>query len=180
MTIRTANTWLALVVACAFIISGLIIVTSRANQTLQSSEADDLVLLLASDKRQFKLDEPILITVSLLNPGSQTVRVNSRLVLNHESAPEFARDLYFDVVGPENYSNIYLFRVNAGESGAGDIVELKSGERYQRTIELTRYHSLHVAGEYKLVAHYQNHTSLDDLDIWQGSLQSEALVIERR
>jgi len=168
---------LALGLTCGLI---FFLVACSASQEEGINEIMELKFSVTSNKQRYATDEPILVTVSLENVGSKTLTVNGRLLLNHASAPEFARDLHFDITGPENYSNRNLFRVNAGAPGAADLVELAPGEMHQRTIELTRFHSLHLSGQYTLVAHYLSAVPVAGFNVWQGSLQSDSLSLERR
>lgn len=167
----------AYLLSCGLI---FLLVACSADQQVGINETMDLELTVTSDKSHYAANEPILVTVNLHNSGTQTITVNGRLLLNHATAPEFARDLYFEITGPENYSNRNLFRVNAGAPRAEDLVELAPDGIHQRTIELTRFHSLHLPGQYTLVAHYLSASAVAGFDVWQGSLQSNALVLERR
>jgi hypothetical protein len=158
----------------------LTVVGCQPEEPTAENNMMSLRLGLSSEKDSYDLDETIWVTVRLINEGDQSLTVNGRLLLNHASAPETVRDLYFEIVGPDGYSNRRLFRVNAGSPKESDLVELQPGDSHERAIELTRFHSLHLAGEYRITAHYLSATAIAGHEVWLGSLQSEPLVIERR
>ncbi len=139
-----------------------------------------LQLGVTSAKTSYRLSDTIYVTVTLRNAGTAPLAVNGRLLLNHETAPESVRDLYFEINGPPGYSNQRLFRVNAGSPTERDVVTLKAGGTQERAIELTRFYSLHLPGKYTLIAHYLNATPISGFDVWQGTLLSSPLVLERR
>ncbi|HEX2087222.1 MAG TPA: DUF4288 domain-containing protein [Solirubrobacteraceae bacterium] len=115
---------------------------------------DPLALELLVPEAPVPPGEDVVVTVALVNRGSEPVVVNRRLLATPEGTPEALRELTFEVRGPAGYVNRTRLHVNAGRAGSEHRVELAPGERVEKPVELTRLHSLHLPGEYAVRATY--------------------------
>jgi hypothetical protein len=96
---------------------------------------------------------PATVECVLRNPGGGTVCVNWRLLVTHQGLPG---EITVGMVGPAGYRNRTGFRVNAGAPGNESFVDLPPGGELRGDFELTDYHSIDVAGGYRLDVTYRN------------------------
>jgi hypothetical protein len=171
--------WSLLVICLGLAAGGMALPGCRRPAEDGEEETMALQLTVTGDKERYDLDEPIRLTVSLANNGPEALTINGRFLVNYPTAPEPMRDLYFEISGPDGYSNKRIFRVNAGYPGPNDLLELRPGATHQKVVELTRYHSLHLPGEYQVTAHYLSAAAVSGRTVWLGQLTSEPLTLER-
>jgi len=147
----------------------------------KKTDTNPLELTLEAKVASISLDESVLVRVILRNIGSAPITVNSRMLLNHPTAPDAAREIDMAISGPTNYINLKRFHVNAGPASPNHFVVLQPEESVECHYDLTQYFSLHVPGEYKIVARYTNRSqeSIYGKRPWVGSLTSEAITIKR-
>lgn len=137
---------------------------------------------LSTDTATTKLGAPVFVTVTIDNASAAPVTICGRLLVNRPTAIESIRDLSFSVEGPPGYQNSVGFAVKAGPCLARDLVTLPPGGRHARRVELSRYESLDLAGDYRLRAtfHSARPTDVSRPDVWQGDVQSSAMTIRRQ
>jgi hypothetical protein len=96
------------------------------------------------------------LEVRIGNPTVETVRINSRMVINHPGAPG---ELLLDLDGPPGYINRAGFHVHVGPPDANSFTRLEPGQSLERSWPLERYWSIDLPGEYVLSVTYHNETS---------------------
>ena len=140
-----------------------------------------LQLILSLEQNRINVESPVVANVVLRNINSEPLIVNGRLLFNDLSAPEEARDISFNINGPPDYFSLKVFHINPAPLGPEHFVELKPGECVERAYLLTKYYSLHAAGEYAIQAAYLNvhphHAG--GRHAWRGSVDSNWVRLER-
>jgi hypothetical protein len=127
------------------------------------------------------LGEEVTITVALVNRDSVPVLVNQRLLPAPEGGPKALSEINLEVQGPPGYVNRKAVHVNSGRARPEDFAELAPGQAVERSLPLTRFHSLQVAGEYGVRATYANVEAPDRFggQAWTGELTSDWAAIRR-
>lgn len=140
-----------------------------------------LELTLVAKAQKTAIDEALLVEVILHNKGSEPTTINGRLLFNSVHAPDYAKEITIEIVGPPDYFSLIKFHVNAGPPQPEHFVELKPNEIIRKTFELTKYFSMHVPGEYRLVATYTNTSDLRvyGRKTWTGKLTSNTVTVKR-
>jgi hypothetical protein len=126
-------------------------------------------------------DRPIL-GVALANNSGSSLAVNRRLLLNAPGSPPEFGEIQVSLDGPPGYQNNVMYHVRAGLPRPEDFGVLHPGGRVEKSYDLMRYESLHLAGTYRLVVTYRNVVSanVDGLPAFTGTVQSPEVAFERQ
>jgi hypothetical protein len=123
-------------------------------------------------------EEPVTMTLRLVNVGTRPVVVNRRMLLNAPGTPPQYGEIRLRVEGLPGYKNEIAYHVRAGEPAPTDFVMLAPQECVERRYRLTDYESLHEVGPYRLVAEYRNvlPNLLKGLPAFVGSIESPTVA----
>jgi hypothetical protein len=137
-------------------------------------EAAGLELQIEAERDRIALTDQVILSVRLTNRSLEALTICERFLVNDSSAPERARDLSFEIVGPPGYISSYVFHVNAGAPKPEQFLELKPEESVTKRVDLTEYYSLHHPGTYRLRGTYLNATRVDAFGraAWVGRVGS--------
>ncbi|MFY2826011.1 tetratricopeptide repeat protein [Ruegeria sp. MALMAid1280] len=112
-----------------------------------------LVLRVQAYPAEGPVAVPTTLTANLINAASETVIVNSRMLLNN---PGGAGEVWLNVRGPDGYRNQTGFRVRAGRTPREFFMALAPGAAISQSWKLGNYQSLHLPGTYRVELTYHN------------------------
>jgi len=140
-----------------------------------------LELELQVPSRPVPIGDEVMLTVALINRDAVPILVNRRLLPTPRGGPRALGEIRVEVSGPAGYVNRKAAHVNAGRPRAEDFAELAPDAAVERSFPLTRFHSLHIPGEYSVRVSYANAATPEGLDgrPWTGEIESEWQAIER-
>ena len=126
-------------------------------------------------------EAPVTMQVDIINRSDRPVAANTRLLLNHPSAPPAYGEIYLQVEGPPSYENLVRFSVRAGAPQPEHLRVLASGERVSKRYSLLDYESLHLPGTYTVWVTYRNTVKREvkGKPLFTGAVSSPAVTLER-
>jgi len=161
-------------------LTGFMILAMLMGIVFLSSAAEkdnDLSLGIYTNKKQYKIGEPIYCTLILGNVGDQPLVVNKRLVVNYSSL--FPHEVLFYITDPDGnlLKFIPMVRVSI-YPGPEHFVTLSPSQFVRKTWEISRYFSFEKEGKYSIQTVYENYYQPQDMKVWKGSITSNAVEIE--
>ena len=126
-----------------------------------------------------EVSAPVWLTVALLNRGTAPALVNARMLFNAADAPH--GEVSVVVHGPPGYANNVQFFVRAGDPEPKDFEILAPGAHITRRYDLHQYESLHLSGQYRVVATYSNRVRPPGhaVEVFSGIVRSNEVAFER-
>ena len=142
-----------------------------------TAQNDDLRVTIHTDKKVYRIGEPMHCTLILGNTGNQPLVVNKRLVLNHSAF--FPHEVLFSITAPDGkmLSFIPMVMVSINPKPE-DFVTLYPSQFVRRTWELTRYFSFEKEGRYRIQALYENYYEPPGMSVWKGKITSNKVEVE--
>jgi hypothetical protein len=137
-----------------------------------------LSLSLTLDKPDYAMTDAITAKVILLNKGSETLKVNRRLLLNYLGAPKVFCEVSFIITNSANSKVPFAARVNASEPEDADFTELGPQQSIEESYLLRQFFRLDEPGRYTLQAIYQNSSDPSTGPAWKGKVESDQIVVD--
>jgi len=117
---------------------------------------------LKPDKKEYRLGEKIYVDLILKNIGNSPMCINSRMVINHISAPSQYREieLFMEKKGGNRLD--FDCKVNTRRATAKDYKVIQPGESIVRKYDITNCFQINKKGEYSIKASFQDGTKAID------------------
>lgn len=115
-----------------------------------------LQFAISLPKQRFVAGETIRLTMTLRNVSSQTLTVNSRLVVNRPDALPSDRDVTVLITKPSGTEARFLPVVNVLPPGDESFQRLGPGMATEKTVNLFDRYELDETGQYRVEAIYEN------------------------
>jgi hypothetical protein len=135
-----------------------------------------LTLKATLSKHHFALDEPINVTVDLVNISAQPITVNKRMAINNRHAVAAFRELSFIVTTAGGETLPFLLKINVGFTTDSDFGLLNPGESVNVQTTLSDAFEFNLAGTYSLMAVYENQSEPKHGAAWKGVIESAPVI----
>jgi len=135
-----------------------------------------IVVALSLDREIYGRNDPILGKLAIRNTAPTPLVVNRRLAPNSVFAPSAFREVSFVVTDPAHAEVEFGPRINRGSPKPGDFQQLMPGETLVREYPLREYFALDKAGQYSVLALYQNQSDPGSgTEAWKGESKSNVV-----
>jgi len=150
-----------------------------SSQVLKSNklvEDSKLAFQIETSQDTVRIGNSILIYMYLKNTANDSIRVKTRMAANREDEPH---DVFFKVHDPSGQQLSFLVDIQFPSILSDDDYEILPPDQWiVKLCQIEHFFDFHQKGFYKIQAVYQNWTSPEAGDAWQGSLESNILEIQ--
>jgi hypothetical protein len=118
------------------------------------ASVDAVVLSLKPEATDVKVDDYVVIDLTIKNGSNVGLWINKRMALHNPTAPPFMRELWLDVMNERGGSVRYRCEGDVWPVSVDDYTVLQPGESIQTRHDLGCYDLS--PGDYRLVAFYED------------------------
>lgn len=123
-----------------------------------------LLFELKLGKNEYDIGERIIVDLILKNVSNSPLCINSRMVINHNSAPSQYREVELFLESKEGNLMDFDCRVNTRRATEKDYRVVQPGESVTRKFEITNCYKIKKTGKYAIRASFQDGTkAIDEL-----------------
>lgn len=139
-------------------------------------------LSIVLDKEEYGKSDPISMNFKLKNTGKEPVYINKRFQIASKDSPKEDREVYLTVISPKGDELPYKASpYKTGLPKSDYFVLLNAGEETtsEHKMNLKGFFELNEAGEYKIIATYQNVYGKEiGLDTFKEEIKSKPITIK--
>jgi len=145
-------------------------------KTVVAMSNHGLIFEIRLDKSEYHSGEKIFIDLVLKNIGNSPICINSRMAVNHKSAPPQYREIELFLERRGGNRIDFDCKVNIRRATGKEYKILQPGESITRRYEMTNCFQFKKTGEYTVKANFQDGTKavdrLNDIPIFSERIES--------
>jgi hypothetical protein len=125
---------------------------------------------------EFKVGDPVEVTVIVTNLFDPTLLMNRRMLVNH---PRLQGEIAFRIQGPDGKPCEIKRLITPLAMRDEDFVQLRRGQSIQRTVDLADLFGLRDSGTYNVRVSYRNEVdqTMEGLRAWKGIAWSDPVEL---
>lgn len=145
------------------------------------ASAEKLSFIVTFDKSEYKVDEPVNMTLKLVNNSPTPVYVNKRFYINTQDSAKKDREVYLIITNEKGQKMPCFFSYETGlpKSDYFVLLEPEKDAASEWSRDLRGYFDLKEPGAYTVVAVYENTYGQElGLDAFKGKITSEPVIFK--